>query len=146
MYGNAWNVKGQIAATGTHIDAYPNSTTDPANDFIAVPTTGNPDERVFFYAPNGVKTNLVVVDPAGGYPGDSPDGLILKPYTNSPYQQFTGVNTQNTAGTQWTNVATRLVVTPNGTKNQLTGKTAAVAATSLGSYFGWNQPGVVPAA
>lgn len=145
MYGNAFDVFQQGAWKGNRVIAYPNSTTDRATDFIALSTNGNPDERVFFYAPDGKITNLVIVDPAGGYPGDSRDGLILKPYiAGSKFQQFTGVNTQNTAGTQWTNIATGQVVTPMGTRNQIVTTPAATAALSLGSYWGWNANGVDP--
>lgn len=145
-YGNAFDVKGQGAFTGNRIIAYPNSTTDPATDFIAEQTTSNPSERVFYYAPNGKITNLVITDPAGGYPGDSRDGLILKPVVGihgSAYQQFTGVTPGNTAGTQWTNVATHQVVEPQGTAAQML--TVKVVTNRAGSYFGWDSPAVVPA-
>jgi hypothetical protein len=152
MYANAFDVRYQGAWVNNVVEAYPGNTADKAQDFVARQTTGNPDERVFFYAPNGVRAKdsktgayLVIADPAGGVPGDSRDGLVLRDFVGiqgSAYQQFTGVSTQNTAGTTWTNVATKQIVIPQGTGNQLI---TAANPTSRGMYWGWDQPGVDPA-
>jgi hypothetical protein len=152
MYGNAFDVRYQGAWVNNVIEAYTNSATDKATDFVARQTTANSDERVFFYAPNGVRAKdpstgayLVIADPAGGVAGDSRDGLVLRDFAGtqgSAYQQFTGVSTQNTAGTTWTNVATKQIVIPQGTGNQLI---TAKSPTSAGMYWGWDQNGVDPA-
>jgi hypothetical protein len=141
-YSNGFDVYKQSAAANTKIIAFADSSTDPATDFYAFQSTSNPDERVFEYAPNGKLSGLVISDPMGGVKGDSRDGLVLRPYNNSAFQQFTGVDTQDTAGTQWTNVASKQVVQPNGTGSQLT--TVKDVTNAAGSYWGWNQPGVVP--
>jgi hypothetical protein len=106
----------------------------------------------FFYAPNGIRAKdpktgayLVIADPAGGVKGDSYDGLVLRDLVGtagSAWQQFVGVNTQNSAGTTWTNVATHQIVIPNGTGKQLT---TAKSPKSAGMYWGWDQNGVDPA-
>jgi hypothetical protein len=151
-YGNGWDVKWQLARVNEPIIAYPDFsgstqiTNDPATDFYTVNTTpANSDERVFEYAPNGVKSGLCVSDPVGGVAGDSRDGLVLRVCNGSKFQQFTGLgNTQNTAGLQWKNLASGQIVQPNGTSAQLS--TVATVANRTGSYWGWNSPGVVPGA
>jgi hypothetical protein len=149
-YGNGWDVKWQLARVNEPIIAYPDFsgstqiTTDPATDFYTVNTTpGNADERVFQYAPNGVRSGLCVSDPMGGVAGDSRDGLVLRTCNGSKFQQFAGVATLNTNGTQWRNLASGQIVQPNGTSAQLS--TVATVANRTGSYWGWNSPGVVPA-
>lgn len=46
MYGNAFDVRYQGAWVNNVIEAYTNSATDKATDFVARQTTANSDERV----------------------------------------------------------------------------------------------------
>ena len=69
--------------------------------------------------------------------------IVRRDRNNSKWQQFTGVNTQNTAGTQRANVAFGQVVQGNGVG---TAFTAVMNVTNIaGSYFGGDGFGVVPA-
>jgi hypothetical protein len=141
-YGNAFNVKGNRAIVGSLIIAYPDSTTNTGGDFNAVQTTANPNERTFEFAPGNKLSGDCISQPSGS------TGLVLRPCrapgdVNAKFQEFTGVNPSNTAGTQWTNVASKQTVQPNGTRKQLTAVTKVTNVN--GSYWGFSMPGVPPA-
>jgi hypothetical protein len=150
VYGNDWDVYQQYARVNQPVTAYPHKDGDQATDFNAVQTTHNVNERRFEYAPNGNRSGLCLSDPDGGYAGNpgGPHGLVLRTCNNSAFQQWRtppGVDSQNTAGTQWINVATRRTVQPQGTGSQMvTVKTPDKNGNAQGSYFGWDSPGVVP--
>lgn len=152
VYGNGWDVKGQHASYNAAIIAYPDVdadngqviTSDPATDFYAHQTTGNSNERVFEYAPNGRRSGLCISDPASGYAGNpgGRDGLVLRTCNGSTFQEFVGLgDTQNDQanhhhGIQWQDVATDQVVATNGTGAPLN----TVDGTGVaGSYFHWVQ-------
>jgi hypothetical protein len=105
---------------------------DPATHFIRLPGTV-PGAYRFEYAPNGVATGLSVSVPGYDAAGTGLKyGLVLRPSNNGPWQQF--IPQQN--GTL-KNVATGLIVSPNGTGAQLRGSTAA--SSWGGSVYKWTD-------
>jgi hypothetical protein len=93
---------------------------DPATHFYILRGTHSGAVK-FEYAPVGAETGLCVSDPGGGWKSDPMrDGLILTNCNTGPWQQFV----PESNGTL-KNVATGLVVNPDGTGVQLRGgKTA----------------------
>jgi hypothetical protein len=97
-----------------------------------------PGAYKFEYAPNGVASGLCVSDPGGGWATDPPpDGLILAVCNNGPWQQFIPQ-----ANGTLKNVATGLVVSPNGTGAQLRG--TAAATPWGGSRYTWTDYAHLP--
>src|SRR6266568_5406824 len=89
-------------------------------------------------APKGVASGLCVSDPGGGWATDPlPDGLILTACNNGPWQQFI----PQSNGTL-KNLATGLVVNPNGTGVQLRGSTAPTPWG--GSVYTWTDQAHLP--
>jgi len=118
-FGNGFDAYQQHQYPGAIVAGWTATQADPATHFIRLPGTV-PGAYKFEYAPNGVGTGLCVSDPGGGWASDPlPDGLILTVSNNGPWQQF--IPQPN--GTL-KNVATGLVVSPNGTGAQLRGTTA----------------------
>ena len=118
-FGNGFDVYRQHQYAGAIIVGWTATRADPATHFIRLNGT-HPGAYKFEYAPNGVATGLCVADPGGGWASDPlPDGLILTPSNNGPWQQFI----PQPDGTL-KNLATGLVVNPNGTGAQLRGGTA----------------------
>jgi hypothetical protein len=143
--GNAMNVRGGVAAVNTKIIAFPDSTTDPHGDFQAAQTTSNVNERTFQYDPKNVLSNpaLCISEPSTAVNS----GLVLRACrapgnVNAKFQEFTGVNTQNTNGTQWKNVASGLIVQANGTSHQLSA--VRTVTNPGGTCWGFNAPGSCP--
>jgi hypothetical protein len=133
-FGNAWDVAGQKAALDTKIIAYPNSTADPATDFIRTgPVPAGPFR--YEYAPRGVHSGFCVSDPGGGDPGDlaGPDGIELRGCNTGNFQRFRPGKVNGSGGAQLVNVATNLPVQTNGTRAQLTGGGSYAG----GSYWKW---------
>jgi hypothetical protein len=141
--GNAFNARGQSAKTGTEIIAYPNSAAGFGSDFKAV-QSGGANTRTFEFAPNDKPSGQCLSEPSL----TPKSGLVLRPCRAASsslikYQQFTGVNTQDTAGTRWTNVKSGLKIQANGNGAQLI---AVKTITNVGgSYWAWDQNAVIPA-
>ena len=117
-FGNGFDAYQQHQYPGAIVAGWTATQADPATHFIRLPGTV-PGAYKFEYAPNGVASGLCVSDPGGGWASDPlPDGLILTVSNNGPWQQFI----PQSNGTLM-NVATGLVVSPNGTGAQLRGTT-----------------------
>jgi len=117
-FGNGFDAYQQHQYPGAIIAGWTATQADPATHFIRLAGTV-PGAYKFEYAPNGVASGLCVSDPGGGWASDPlPDGLILTVSNNGPWQQFI----PQSNGTLM-NVATGLVVSPNGTGAQLRGTT-----------------------
>jgi len=130
-FGNGFDVYQQHQYAGAIIAGWTATKADPATHFIRLAGT-HAGAYKFEYAPNGVATGLCVSDPGGGWASDPlPDGLILTASNNGPWQQFIPLN-----GTL-KNVATGLVVSPNGTGAQLRGTTAPTSWG--GSVYTWTD-------
>ena len=136
-FGNGFDVYQQHQYAGAIIAGWTATQADPATHFIRLPGTV-PGAYKFEYAPNGVASGLCVSDPGGGWATDPlPDGLILTVSNNGPWQQF--IPQPN--GTL-RNVATGLVVSPNGTGAQLRGTTAPTPWG--GSHYTWTDYAHLP--
>jgi hypothetical protein len=136
-FGNGFDVYQQHQYAGAIIAGWTATKADPATHFLRLAGT-HPGAVKFEYAPNGVATGLCVSDPGGGWASDPlPDGLILTPSNNGPWQQF--IPQPN--GTL-KNLATGLVVNPNGTGAQLRGGTAP--SPWGGSVYTWTDYAHLP--
>ena len=136
-FGNGFDAYQQAQYPGAIIAGWTATQADPATHFIRLPGTV-PGAYKFEYAPNGVASGLCVSDPGGGWASDPlPDGLILAVSNNGPWQQF--IPQPNGA---LKNVATGLVISPNGTGAQLRGTTAPVPWG--GSAYTWTDYAHLP--
>ena len=136
-FGNGFDVYQQHQYAGAIIAGWTATKADPATHFIRLAGT-HAGAYKFEYAPNGVATGLCVSDPGGGWASDPlPDGLILTASNNGPWQQFI----PQSNGTL-KNVATGLVVSPNGTGAQLRGTTAPTSWG--GSVYTWTDYAHLP--
>jgi hypothetical protein len=136
-FGNGFDAYQQHQYPGAIVAGWTATQADPATHFIRLPGTV-PGAYKFEYAPNGVASGLCVSDPGGGWAYDPlPDGLILTPSNNGPWQQFI----PQPDGTLM-NVATGLIISPNGTGAQLRGTTAPVPWG--GSVYTWTDYAHLP--
>jgi hypothetical protein len=136
-FGNGFDVYQQHQYPGAIVAGWTATQADPATHFIRLPGTV-PGAYKFEYAPNGVASGLCVSDPGGGWATDPlPDGLLLAVSNNGPWQQFIPQ-----ANGTLKNVATGLVVSPNGTGAQLRG-TAAPTPWG-GSVYTWTDYAHLP--
>jgi hypothetical protein len=136
-FGNGFDAYQQHQYPGAIVAGWTATQADPATHFIRLNGTV-PGAYKFEYAPHGVASGLCVSDPGGGWATDPlPDGLILTPSNNGPWQQF--IPQQN--GTL-KNVATGLYVNPNGTGAQLSGGTAPTPWG--GSVYTWTDYAHLP--
>jgi hypothetical protein len=136
-FGNGFDVYQQHQYAGAIIAGWTATKADPATHFLRLAGT-YPGAVKFEYAPNGVATGLCVSDPGGGWASDPlPDGLILTGCNNGPWQQFI----PQSNGTL-KDLATGLIVNPNGTGAQLRGGTAA--SPWGGSAYTWTDYAHLP--
>jgi len=137
-FGNGFDVYQQHQAVNAIIAGWTATQADPATHFIRLPGTV-PGAFRYEYAPNGAGTGLFVSDPGYDAAGTGlTDGLVLRAGNNGPWQQF--IPQPN--GTL-KNVATGLIVSPNGTGAQLRG---TVAPTPWGgSVYTWTDFAHLPA-
>jgi hypothetical protein len=136
-FGNGFDVYQQHQYPGAIVAGWTATQADPATHFIRLPGTV-PGAYKYEYAPNGVATGLCVSDPGGGWASDPlRDGLILTVSNNGPWQQFIPQ-----ANGTLKNVATGLVVSPNGTGAQLRG--TAAATPWGGSVYTWTDYAHLP--
>ena len=136
-FGNGFDVYQQHQYPGAIIAGWTATQADPATHFIRLPGTV-PGAYKFEYAPNGVASGLCVSDPGGGWATDPlPDGLLLAVSNNGPWQQFIPQ-----ANGTLKNVATGLIVSPNGTGAQLRGTPAPTPWG--GSVYTWTDYAHLP--
>jgi hypothetical protein len=136
-FGNGFDVYQQHRYAGAVIAGWTATQADPATHFLVLNGTHSGAVK-FEYAPNGVGTGLCVSDPGGGWAADPlRDGLILTGCNNGAWQQFV----PQSNGTL-KNVATGLVVNPDGNGAQLRGSTAVT--TWGGSVYSWKDYASLP--
>jgi hypothetical protein len=136
-FGNGFDAYQQHQYPGAIVAGWTATQADPATHFIRLSGTV-PGAYKFEYAPNGVASGLCVSDPGGGWASDPlPDGLILTVSNNGPWQQFIPLPNGTLK-----NVATGLVVSPNGTGAQLRGTTAPTPWG--GSVYTWTDYAHLP--
>jgi len=130
LFGNGFDAYQQHQYPGAIVAGWTATQADPATHFILLPGTV-PGAYKFEYAPDGAASGLCVSDPGGGWVSDPlPDGLILTVCNIGPWQQFI----PQPKGTL-RNVATGLVVNPDGTGAQLRG--GPVPTPWGGSVYTW---------
>jgi hypothetical protein len=136
-FGNGFDAFRQHQYPGAIIAGWTATQADPATHFLRLAGTHSGADK-FEYAPRGVGTGLCVSDPGGGWASDPlADGLILTWCNNGPWQQFV----PQSNGTL-KDLATGLVVNPNGTGSQLRGGTAATPWG--GSVYTWTDNAHLP--
>ena len=136
-FGNGFDVYQQHQYAGALITGWTATQADRATHFLRLNGT-HPGAVKFEYAPSGVATGLCVSDPGGGWASDpQPDGLILTACNNGPFQQFI----PQSDGTL-KNLATGLVVNPNGIGVQLRGGSAPTPWG--GSVYTWTDYAHLP--
>jgi len=134
-YGYALTVTGRIG-TNAYVTSVLDSAATGRSDFTADQTTANPDERTFELSPDGARSGWCAAQLTGW------KRLVLRRCANTRWQQFTGVNTRDTSGTQWVNVNSHQTVQGEGAGNAFE---AVTTVTNVkGSYFGFNAPGIAP--
>jgi hypothetical protein len=137
-FGNGFDVYQQHQAVNAIIASWTATQADPATHFIRHPGTV-PGAFTYEYAPYGIGTGLSVSDPGYDAAGTGlTNGLVLRGSNNGPWQQFI----PQSNGTL-VNVATGLIVSPNGTGSQLRGTTAPVPWG--GSVYTWTDFAHLPA-
>jgi hypothetical protein len=137
-FGNGFDAYQQRDYPGAIIAGWTATQADPATHFLRNNGT-HQGAYQYEYAPHGSGSGLCVSDPGGGWASDPlRDGLILTPCNSGPWQQFVP---QSDGSLQ--NVATGLVVNPNGTGAQLRGGSAPTPWG--GSFYNWTPFGNLPA-
>jgi hypothetical protein len=137
-FGNGFDVYKQHDYAGAIIAGWTATQADPATHFLILAGT-HAGAVKFEYAPSGKASGLCVSDPGGGWAGDPlRDGLILTVCNTGPWQEFVP---QPDGALK--NLATGLVVNPNGTGAQLRGGT--VPSPWGGSVYGWTVTASLPA-
>ena len=136
-FGNGFDVYQQRDYAGAIIAGWTATQADPATHFLRLAGTSSGAYK-YEYAPSGSGTGLCVSDPGGGW-GSDPlrDGLILTVCNNGPWQQFV----PQSNGTL-KNLATGLVVSPNGTGAQLRGTSSP--SSWGGSVYTWTDNAHLP--
>jgi hypothetical protein len=121
---------GKVSA-GAQIVSSNALTTSKTTDFYAHQTNGNPNERVFEYAPNAKRSSLCMTS--------SRRGLTLQDCNGSADQEFYGIgDTQNdTGGLQWVNASTGGVI--DITKQGVTQDSLSSSSNTHGTYLHWVQ-------
>lgn len=128
-FGNGFDSFRQGNTAGTLVIGWTATQADPATHFLRIAEGSN---FQFEYAPHGSGSGLCVSDPGGGWASDPlRDGLLLTRCNTGPFQKFTPL------GNALRNVATGLVISPNGTGSQLRGTASPVSWG--GSNYGWRQ-------
>lgn len=136
-FGNGFDAYQQHQYPGAIVAGWTATQADPATRFVRNAGTVSGAYQ-FEYAPRGAASGLCVSDPGGGWSSDPlRDGLILAACNNGPFQQFVPQ-----PGDTLKNVATGLVVSPDGPGAQLRGTTAPVGWG--GSLYGWEDYGQLP--
>ena len=136
-FSNGFDVYRQHDYAGAIIAGWPATQGDPATHFN-LNNGSHPGAYQFEYAPNGSGSGLCVSDPGGGW-GSDPlrDGLILTSCNSGPFQQFI----PQSDGTLM-NLATGLIVNPDGKGAQLRGESSATSWG--GSSYTWTGYSSLP--
>ena len=140
-YGNGFDVFQQNYSVNAIVVGWTATRADPATHFIRI-AHGTGVWQFEATRGNGVATGLCVSDPGGGYAGNpgGRDGLVLRSCNTGTFQQFRLLSAQPS---QLRNLATGLVVYPNGTGAQLRG--SAVPIPGVNSHYTWKGFAQLPA-
>ena len=135
VFGNGFDVFQQHWAGNAPIAGWTATKGDPATHFVREPGADGNSSHLRFEAVNGkgIATGLCVSMPGWDAAGTGvPTGLVLRGCNTGPWQEFT----QSSAGIV-TDVATGLIVNPDGTGAQLRGETTA--SPWGGSVYTWTD-------
>jgi hypothetical protein len=136
-FGNGFDVYQQHLAVNAIIAGWTATQADPATHFIRLNGTYSGAFQ-YEYAPYGTATGLCVSDPGYDAAGTGlTNGLVLRGCNTGPWQQFI----PQSNGTL-VNLATGLIVSPNGTGAQLRGTTAPTSWG--GSVYTWTDYAHLP--
>ena len=136
-FGNGFDVFQQHQAVNAIIAGWTATKADPATHFIRLSGTHSGAFR-YEYAPHGVGTGLCVSEPGYDAAGTGlTTGLVLRGCNTGPWQQFIPQSNGSLA-----NLASGLVVSPNGTGAQLRGTTAPTPWG--GSRYTWTDYAHLP--
>jgi hypothetical protein len=136
-FGNGFDIYQQHQYAGAIVVGWTATKADPATHFVRLSGTVLGAVK-FEYAPSGAGTGLCVSDPGGGWASDPlADGLILTGCNNGPWQQFLAQSNGTLK-----DVATGLIVNPDGTGVQLRGSTAPTPWG--GSVYTWTDYAHLP--
>jgi hypothetical protein len=116
-FDNALTVANTTARVNAVVNAAPLNKFAASQDFIAKTYPGGgANGRTFEYAPSNKPSGLFLSFPQTG----NRTGLVLRKFVaGSKYQEFQGVNTTDTNGTPWVNVASGRSMQANGTGKQV---------------------------
>ena len=101
--------RGQSAALNNPVIGWSDSTSDPATDWFQLPYSGippliAPDAGVmFFFAPNGVISQMCMSDPGDGH-------VVLRGCNGSNWQRWILTEIRGTGYYTWTNRATHRIL------------------------------------
>jgi len=105
---------GQRATTDNPVIGWTDSTTDPATDWFQLPFAGDPALGVmFFFAPNGVISNMCMSDPGDGH-------VRLRTCNGSNWQRWIATRVGSSSFFTWRNRATNRIVQSGAKGAQLT--------------------------
>jgi len=136
-FGNGFDVYQQHQAVNAIIAGWTATKADPATHFIRLSGTHSGAYQ-YEYAPHGSGTGLCVSEPGYDAAGTGlTTGLVLRGCNTGPWQQFVPQSNGSLA-----NLATGLVVSPNGTGAQLRGTTAPTPWG--GSRYTWTDYAHLP--
>ena len=136
-FGNGFDVYQQHQAVNAIIAGWTATKADPATHFIRLSGTHSGAFQ-YEYAPHGAGTGLCVSEPGYDAAGTGlTTGLVLRGCNTGPWQQFIPQSNGSLA-----NLATGLVVSPNGTGAQLRGTTAPTPWG--GSRYTWTDYAHLP--
>ena len=136
-FGNGFDVYQQHQAVNAIIAGWTATKADPATHFIRLSGTHSGAYQ-YEYAPHGSGTGLCVSDPGYDAAGTGlTNGLVLRGCNTGAWQQFVPQSNGTLA-----NLATGLVVSPNGTGAQLRGTTAPTPWG--GSRYTWTDYAHLP--
>ena len=94
----------QSAAADNPVIGWSNSTTDPATDWFQLAFAGdNTLGIMFFFAPNGVITNMCMSDPGNGH-------VVLRGCNGSNWQRWIATQVGSSGFFTWTNRATHRIL------------------------------------
>jgi hypothetical protein len=141
-FDNGFDVFRQHFTAGAIVVGWDATKGDPATHFLRIARGGGVWQ---FEALNGsgIATGLCVSDPGGGWADPiGPNGLLITPCNSGPFQQWTLVSAEPS---QLKNVATGLLVSPDGTGVQLQGAVnPATVCASCDSHYTWKDLAQLP--
>ena len=138
-FGNGFDVFRQHYWAGAVVVGWTATRGDPATNFIRI-SRGPGVWQFEATRAGGIATGLCVSDPGGGWPDPAgPDGLLITVCNSGPWQQFRVLTAEPS---ELRDVATGLVVWPDGTGAQLRGSVTPIGGVS--NRYTWMDNAKLP--